>query len=142
MPELNQICCLQLAAAWGVMLLGIVWGMSMGMFFHKAEWMGGYDSWRRRLLRLGHIACFGMGFLNILFTATLVLISLFKGIDFETGHLAVVNAGYAGWLLALFTMPTVCALSAWKKPFRHLFFIPVTASLVAISATFYLTLLP
>ena len=23
------------------------------------------------------------------------------------------------------TMPTCCFLSAWKKPFRHLFFIPV-----------------
>ena len=142
MPDLEQICCLHLAAAWGVMLLGILWGMVMGLFFHKAEWLGGYDSWRRRLLRLGHIACFGIGLLNLLFIVTLILVALFKEVDLETSYRMVIQAGSLGWLTALFTMPTVCALSAWKKAFRHLFFIPVTASILAISSTFYLTLLP
>jgi hypothetical protein len=30
------------------------------------------------------------------------------------------------------TMPTVCFLSAWRKPFRHLFFVPVGAVLIGV----------
>ena len=30
-------------------------------------------------------------------------------------------------------MPLVCYLSAWKPPFRHLFFIPVLTVLVAMA---------
>jgi hypothetical protein len=30
------------------------------------------------------------------------------------------------------SMPACCFLSAWKKPFRHLFFIPVGGVLVGV----------
>jgi hypothetical protein len=32
-------------------------------------------------------------------------------------------------------MPTCCFLSAWRKPFRHLFFIPVTGVATGIILT-------
>ena len=32
-------------------------------------------------------------------------------------------------------MPTTCALAAWKPAFRHAFFVPVLALLVAVVAT-------
>jgi hypothetical protein len=32
-------------------------------------------------------------------------------------------------------MPVVCFLTGWKKPFRHLFFVPVAALIVAVAAT-------
>ena len=38
------------------MLAGVLSGMAMGLFFHQDGWLGGYGSFRRRLLRLGHIA--------------------------------------------------------------------------------------
>ena len=33
------------------------------------------------------------------------------------------------------SMPTCCFLSAWRKPFRHLFFIPVTGVATGIVLT-------
>ena len=33
------------------------------------------------------------------------------------------------------TMPTFCFLTAWKKPFRHFFFIPVTSVATGIILT-------
>ena len=39
-------------AGWLGMFLGVVSGAVIGMFFHREDWMGGYDSYRRRLTRL------------------------------------------------------------------------------------------
>jgi hypothetical protein len=33
------------------------------------------------------------------------------------------------------SMPLVCFLAGWKKPFRHLFFIPVGSLMGAVIAT-------
>jgi hypothetical protein len=42
----------------GAFLVGAASGAALGLSFHRDDWLG---SWRRRLLRLGHFACFGMG---------------------------------------------------------------------------------
>jgi hypothetical protein len=34
-------------------------------------------------------------------------------------------------------MPIVCFLSGWRKPFRHLFFIPVVSLLLAVVFTLW-----
>jgi hypothetical protein len=78
--------------------------------------MGGYHSWRRRLTRLGHIAFIGTGMLNL----ALALSAL----------LAVVPTEAVRWpslllLVGALSMPLVCYLSVWRKPFRLLFFVPV-----------------
>src|SRR6185503_20678894 len=61
---------LNLIAGWLGMLAGVLSGAVIGLFFHDEKWMGGYASYRRRLARLGHIAFFGLGFLNLIFAAT------------------------------------------------------------------------
>lgn len=61
------------------MLAGALSGAIVGLFFYRDEWMGGYNSWRRRLTRLGHISFFGLGFLNLIFAATAVQLSLSRG---------------------------------------------------------------
>ena len=111
-------------AAWIGILAGMVSGAAMGMFFQEEEWLGGYDSWARRLLRLGHISFFGLAFLNLAFALTLKL----------TGEVRGERA--ASWLLiaGAALMPTVCALAAWKKPMRHLFFLPVGSLMGAVVA--------
>ncbi len=38
----------------------------IGLGFHREEFLGGYGSFRRRLLRLGHIALAALGSLNVL----------------------------------------------------------------------------
>jgi hypothetical protein len=64
MPTLN------LVGGWIGILAGVLSGALIGLFFHQDSWMGGYASYRRRLMRLGHVAFFGLGFLNIAFAAT------------------------------------------------------------------------
>jgi hypothetical protein len=120
MPTLNLI------AGWFGMLAGVLSGAIIGLFFHQEQWMGGYASYRRRLTRLGHIAFFGLGFLNLIFAATSAQLPL-------SGQ-ALATASWA-LILGAVTMPACCFLSAWRKPLRHLFPIPVlsvTAGILAI----------
>jgi len=103
-----------LYAAWIGFLLGCVAGAVTGLFFHDKDWLDGYGSWPRRLVRLGHISLFGIGFLNLCFALTARALGLESGL----------NAASGLFLLGAVTMPLVCYLSAWRMAFRHLFFIP------------------
>ena len=119
-PNLNLI------AGWLGMLAGVLSGAVLGLFFHREDWMGGYSSYRRRLARLGHIAFFGLGFLNLIFAATAAQLPL-------TGR--SLTTASSTLILGAATMPLCCFLSAWRKPLRHLFPIPVlsiTTGLLAI----------
>jgi hypothetical protein len=126
LPSTSLLIHLMLQAAWGGMALGIVSGAVIGLFFHREDWMGGYGSFRRRLARLGHISFFGLAFVNLGFAFTLQAV--------EVGAPHAVIAGW-GFLLGAATMPTVCFLSAWRKPFRHLFFVPVLGVLTGVVCT-------
>jgi len=70
------------------------------------------------MARLGHISFFGIALLNLAFAMTS-----------PTGPLAALASPL--FLAGAVLMPTVCFLSVWKKPFRHLFFAPVLALLGA-----------
>lgn len=115
-----------LKAVWLGMLLGVVSGAVIGLFFHREDWMGGYGSFRRRLTRLGHISFFGLAFVNLGFAFTQHALKLTEP-----------HAGIALWgfLIGAATMPVVCFLSAWRKPFRHLFPIPVLGVLTGVVCT-------
>ncbi len=105
------------------MLLGALSGAGIGLFFYRQDWLGGYASFRRRILRLGHISFFGIGFLNLLFALSL------QAQPLSPGYLEPASWGF---LIALITMPLVCFLSAWREGFRHLFFIPVLSLTLGI----------
>lgn len=104
-------------------MLGVVSGAVIGLFFHRDTWAGGYASFRRRMLRLGHISFFGIGFLNLFFALTLSILALPE---------SYIRVSSAGFLIAVVAMPTCCFLSAWKKPLRQLFPIPVLGVLVGV----------
>jgi hypothetical protein len=115
MAEIN------LLVAWVAILAGLITGTAIGLFFHRADWLGGYGSWRRRLVRLGHISFFGTGFLNLAFVLSV-------------DHLRLENPprlASAAFAIGALSMPTVCFLAAWRESFRHLFFIPVVSLIVA-----------
>ena len=61
---------LNILAAWVGILLGTLSGVASGIFFHEEHWLGGYESWRRRLVRLGHVAFFELGLLNLAWVFT------------------------------------------------------------------------
>src|SRR3954464_12591031 len=99
-----------LLAGWIGLLCGGVSGAIIGLFFHREDWMGGYDSYRRRLTRLGHISFFGLGFVNILFGLTIAMLQLSGPMIALASRCLLVGA---------VTMPLCCFLSAWQKPWRH-----------------------
>jgi len=111
-----QVVNLHLAAAWVGFLCGILSGAVVGHFFHREHWLGGYSSYPRRLIRLGHISFFGLGLLNALFALTAALVPIPE----MPVHLASI-----GLLTGAITMPICCFLAAWRKSLRYLFPIPV-----------------
>lgn len=108
-----------LAAAWIGILLGMGAGAVLGLFFHGEEWLGGYESWRRRLLRLGHISLFGLAFVNIAFVLTV------ERMGWKPGATPGIEAASALFAAGAALMPAVCGLAAWRKPLRNLFVLPV-----------------
>ena len=99
---------------WLSILCGIISGALIGLFFHKENFLDGYCSFNRRLVRLGHIAFMGLGFTNIIYGLTALQISILP--SFSTSF---------SLKMAALTMPLFCFLTAWKELFRHGFFIPV-----------------
>src|SRR2546421_12410970 len=53
---------------WSLLLCAFVTGAALGLFFHRQDFLGGYTSFRRRIVRLGHIALAALGMLNVLFS--------------------------------------------------------------------------
>ena len=111
-----EIAAPNLLAGWIAMIAGALSGAIIGLFFHREEWMGGYSSFRRRMTRLGHISFWGLGFINILFALSV------KALELSSVNVRIASAAF---ILGLITMPLCCFLTAWRKPFRHLFPVPV-----------------
>lgn len=112
-----------LRAGWLGMLGGVLSGAAMGLFFLRPNWLGGYGSPARRLVRLGHISFFGIGLLNLFYALSLAPLGIAAGAG-RWGSLAL--------LVALVTMPLCCFLTAWRQPLRHLFPIPVLSAAAGI----------
>ena len=114
MPDAN------LHAAWVGILLGCVAGAAQGLFFRRDDWLGGYGSWQRRMMRLGHISFFGLAFVNLAFALTV------RTLDFDG---SVIWASRL-FILGAITMPLLCYVSSFKDAARHLFFIPVLSVII------------
>ena len=114
-----------LLLGWVWIMLGMVTGAAIGLFFHRPDWLGGYGSWPRRMIRLGHVSFFGLGFLNLMFTFTFP----------QNHHDPLLTAASMAWIVGALAMPTVCFASAWRKPLRNLFFVPVLAMMAGGTLT-------
>jgi len=101
-------------AAWFGVLAGVLTGIASGLFFHREAWLGGYGSWPRRMMRLGHISFFGIAALNLGFALTV------RRFGWHTTHEASACLAAANVL-----MPAVCFGAAWRPRVRQLFFLPV-----------------
>jgi hypothetical protein len=111
-----------LYAVWIGLLAGCISGAIPGLFFYKEDWLGGYPSWRRRMIRLAHISFFGIGFINLVFVVSGYIFSIDSGVRITSYSL----------IIGAITMPLVCYLSAIKPLFRHFFFIPVVSICIGL----------
>jgi hypothetical protein len=107
---------------WGLILGAFVTGTILGLFFYRDDFLGGYASFRRRMLRLGHIALAALGMINILY-------SLSPRASELSPQTQIASLGF---MLGGATMPAVCFLSSWRVRFRHLFIVPVSALILAV----------
>jgi hypothetical protein len=113
---------------WMLLLLGLLSGGLMGLFFHRPDFLGGYDSWPRRLFRLGHIACMALGMLNLIYAA-----------GPHAGGLAG-QITSATLTIGSISMPLVCFLSGWRCGLKFLFPLPVLALAVTFVLAFWSSL--
>src|SRR5262245_18320005 len=110
---------------WGMILTAFLTGSALGLFFYPESFLGGYASFRTRILRLGHIALAALGMINILY-----------GLSSMAGeHSLRARIASLGFIIGGLSMPAVCFLASWRAGFRHLFFIPVSALVIAAIQT-------
>jgi hypothetical protein len=118
----GAIAHINLIVAWAWIVVGFLFGMFLGLSFQGEEWLGGYSSFKRRLLRLGHISFFGLGFINLMFYVTVAIVPL-------SGPL--VNIASWAFVAGAITMPICCLMMMFNKRFQPVFAVPVTSLLLA-----------
>ena len=118
MATLAAAMDLHLLFSWIWILIGLGTGVALGALFARDDWLGGYASWPRRLVRLGHISFVGTGLLNVAAHWTLTQMP-----PAPAAATAVRWAFVAGAVL----MPAVCFLAAFAPRCRLLFAAPVVA---------------
>src|SRR3954464_13884709 len=104
------------AFGWFSIALGFATGALLGLGFHRDNFLGGYASWPRRLLRLGPLALIPLRALNILFSLSLPRIDL---------PLPWLRAASGSLIAGAILMPACCALAAFRKQTIPLFIAPV-----------------
>lgn len=117
MPHWNMV------AGWTGMVFGLIAGAVIGLFIHRGSFAGGYGSYRRRMMRLGHVAFFALGIINVLFALTLSTTDVVLSYPRLASSSLIAGAAL---------MPIICYLTAWKTPFRHAFALPVIGVAVAL----------
>jgi hypothetical protein len=106
---------------WCLILSAFVTGALIGLFFHRDDFWGGYASFRRRIVRLGHISQAALGMMNVLYGLS----------PWPTPSLDDAQAASWCFLAGGVAMPLVCFLSGWREKFRYLFFVPVALLIMA-----------
>ncbi len=111
-----------------MMAVGALTGLVMGLWSFDGPvpvpgWLGDYGSTARRLVRLGHIACFGVGILNLLLAAEAER-KVFLG---STSRWAsqLMNLGNIGLPLGLFVAAVV-------PPAKYLLALPAMAVTISL----------
>lgn len=108
---------------WSLILIGFATGAGIGLFFHQPEFWGGYASFRRRIVRLGHISCAALGMMNVLYSLA----------PLPSPGTFAEQVASVSFIVGGLSMPIVCFLTGWRSSFRHLFFVPVTSLITAVS---------
>jgi hypothetical protein len=124
MPDLRA----NRVVGWCSFVLGITTGLVMGMWSFGGpvpvpEFLGEYNDLSRRLARLGHIAFFGLGILNVLLARELPRLTLTPTIR----RVASVAMNFGNLFLPL----TLLAAAAFH-PLKYFMPIPATSVFIAL----------
>ena len=114
-------------AGWTLVLLAFVSGSLLGIGWHRDDFLGGYGSFRRRVVRLGHVACAALGLMNVVFSLS----------QLPTPGTTAARLASACFVAGGVLMPAVCFLTGWRAACRHLFFLPVLSLVAAVVFTLW-----
>ncbi|MFG0283512.1 MAG: hypothetical protein ACF8R7_03740 [Phycisphaerales bacterium JB039] len=114
------------AFGWIWITLGMAAGVALSPAVIREDFLGGYASRPRRLLRLGHIAMVALGVLCVLWTHSAGRLALAEPWPVVAG---------AALLIGAVAMPLTCALAAARKRATALFAVPVTSLIGAGALT-------
>jgi hypothetical protein len=110
---------------WWLVLAAFATGALMGLRFHREDFLGGYNTFRRRLVRLGHIALAALGIMNVVFSLS----------PWPVPGTWLATSASLCFVAGGISMPVVCFLTAWRTGFRHVFALPVTSLVLAVVFT-------
>lgn len=116
------------AVGWSSLAIGAITGLVLGMWSFGGpipvpEMVGNYDALPRRLLRLGHIAFFGLGILNIMLARQLG--SRHRSEPSMRLALGAMNFGNVG-------LPLTLIVAAFFEPAKYLMSVPAMAVTLAL----------
>jgi hypothetical protein len=118
---------------WTTCALGALTGLVLGLWSFNGpvptpQVIGQYGDVSRRLIRLGHIACFGLGFINIHLANELHRLGLSDGLRKLTSR--CMNFGNVFLPLTLFA-------AGFCHPLKYTMSVPATSVSVALCLTAY-----
>jgi hypothetical protein len=116
----NELC------GWISVLASLAMGLYMGMKFQREDWLGGYGSFPRRMVRLAHVALAAIGMLNILFAHGLPRLEL-SGALLTTASVALMAAAVL--------MPACCLWMAYRRSHFEIFSAPVLCLATGVGLT-------
>jgi hypothetical protein len=117
------------AIAFTSLLLGAASGLAMGLWSFGGPlpvpaWVGDYGDLPRRLIRLGHIAFFALGMINLMLAGQLAGLALSRA----AGRLA-----RAAMNLATLLMPTLLFATVFWPVAKYLLALPALAATLALA---------
>jgi glucose-6-phosphate-specific signal transduction histidine kinase len=101
---------------WISVLASLAMGIYMGQKFRREDWLGGYGSFPRRMVRLAHVALSAIGILNIQFAQTLPHLHL---------NARLVQTASVSLMAGAVLMPACCLWMAWRGSRFEIFAAPV-----------------
>ena len=102
---------------WISVLTGLAMGLYMGLKFQREDWLGGYNAFPRRMVRLAHVALVALGILNVQFAQSLPRMRL--------GEATAITASFA-FMGGAVLMPACCLWMAVRRSHFEIFAAPVS----------------
>ncbi len=101
---------------WIWVFAALVLGLVMGLKFQREDWLGGYGSFPRRMVRLAHVALAALGMLNILFAQGAASLRL---------DASLLRAASISFIAAAVLMPAACLWLAARRRYFGVFALPI-----------------